>query len=115
VCACFSSKPLIYQNISSWVNLVLLYRWQFTTEGYDLGFGVYQRTKDEKQHAGKMVAIIPTQRVDSHLVPEDGSVAVKEPGICKFRQCFIILGGRRGRDRMVVGFTTTCAINTYHH
>ena len=24
-------------------------------------------------------------------------------------------GGRRGRDRMVVGFTTTCAINAYHH
>jgi hypothetical protein len=25
------------------------------------------------------------------------------------------LGGRRGRDRMVVGFTTTCAISAYHH
>jgi hypothetical protein len=23
--------------------------------------------------------------------------------------------GRRGRDRMVVGFTTTYAISTYHH
>jgi len=23
--------------------------------------------------------------------------------------------GRRGRDRMVVGFTTTCAIRAYHH
>ena len=23
--------------------------------------------------------------------------------------------GRRGHDRMVVGFTTTCAIITYHH
>ena len=23
--------------------------------------------------------------------------------------------GRRGRDRMVVGFTTTCAINANHH
>jgi hypothetical protein len=23
--------------------------------------------------------------------------------------------GCRGRDRMVVGFTTTCAISTYHH
>ena len=22
---------------------------------------------------------------------------------------------RRDRDRMVVGFTTTCAISTYHH
>jgi hypothetical protein len=24
-------------------------------------------------------------------------------------------GGDRGRDRMVVGFTTTCAISAYHH
>jgi hypothetical protein len=23
--------------------------------------------------------------------------------------------GRRGRDRMVVGFTTTCAISAHHH
>jgi len=22
---------------------------------------------------------------------------------------------RRGRDRMVVGFTTTCVISSYHH
>ena len=26
-----------------------------------------------------------------------------------------LLRGRRGRDRMVVGFTTTCAISAYHH
>jgi hypothetical protein len=25
-----------------------------------------------------------------------------------------LIGGRRGRDRMVVGFTTTCAISAYH-
>jgi len=24
-------------------------------------------------------------------------------------------GGRRGRDRMVIGFTTTYAISAYHH
>jgi len=24
-------------------------------------------------------------------------------------------GGHCGRDRMVVGFTTTCAISAYHH
>jgi len=23
--------------------------------------------------------------------------------------------GRRGRDHMVIGFTTTCAISAYHH
>ena len=24
-------------------------------------------------------------------------------------------GGRRGRDRMVVGFITTCVLSAYHH
>jgi len=28
---------------------------------------------------------------------------------------YLKLGGRRGRDRMVVGFTTTYAISAYHH
>ena len=27
----------------------------------------------------------------------------------------VIYRGRRGRFRMVVGFTTTCAISAYHH
>ena len=27
----------------------------------------------------------------------------------------IFIGGHRGRDRMVVGLTTTYAINAYHH
>jgi hypothetical protein len=30
-------------------------------------------------------------------------------------KCYSQTGGRRGCDRMVVGFTTTCAISTYHH
>jgi hypothetical protein len=33
-------------------------------------------------------------------------------GCCYF---FVIRSGRRGRDRMVVGFTTTCTISIYHH
>jgi hypothetical protein len=28
---------------------------------------------------------------------------------------FIVTGGRRGCDRMVVGFTATYAISAYHH
>jgi hypothetical protein len=27
----------------------------------------------------------------------------------------VISGGRRGHDRMIVEFTTTCAISAYHH
>jgi hypothetical protein len=33
----------------------------------------------------------------------------KNIGPCRF------FGGRFGRDRMVVGFTTTCAISAYYH
>jgi hypothetical protein len=32
-----------------------------------------------------------------------------------FTTCIYRLRGRRGRDRMVDGFTTTCAISVYHH
>jgi hypothetical protein len=28
---------------------------------------------------------------------------------------YIPIWGRRDRDRMVVGFSTTCAISAYHH
>jgi len=31
------------------------------------------------------------------------------------RKSFNITRGHRGPDRMVVGFTTTCAISAYHH
>ena len=32
-----------------------------------------------------------------------------------FTTCIYRLRGRRGRDRMVDGYTTTCAISVYHH
>ena len=34
---------------------------------------------------------------------------------CLVRQTINLIRGCRGRDRMVVGFTTTYAINAYHH
>ena len=37
---------------------------------------------------------------------------------CSFSPCVTLLidhCGRRSRDRMVVGFTTTCASSAYHH
>jgi hypothetical protein len=33
----------------------------------------------------------------------------------KESQCAQRSGGRRGRDRLVFGFTTTCQISAYHH
>jgi len=36
--------------------------------------------------------------------------------MCKSKEwTYKIYWGRRARDRMVVGFTTTCLINAYHH
>lgn len=55
-------------------------RWQFSTQGYDIGFGVYRRTTGERQKASKMEEVVPTHRVNSHLVPEDGSVTCTEAG-----------------------------------
>jgi hypothetical protein len=37
------------------------------------------------------------------------------PGTCILYHRHIWTEGRRGHDRMVVGFTTTCAISAYHH
>jgi len=40
--------------------------------------------------------------------------AVALTDICD-RTCQFSFRGRRGRDRIVVGFTPTCAISAYHH
>jgi len=40
------------------------------------------------------------------MLPSFYSVSVKR---------YLIMRGRRGRDRMVVGFTTTYAMSDYHH
>ena len=38
-------------------------------------------------------------------------------GTCQPGKCHLTLTsqGRRGHDRMVVGFTTACVISAYHH
>ena len=59
-------------------------RWQFSSEGYDIGFGVYRRTSEERQKASQMEEVMKTQRVNSHLVPEDGSITCTDVGLCKF-------------------------------
>ncbi|KAL5016994.1 hypothetical protein ScPMuIL_006583, partial [Solemya velum] len=56
-------------------------RWQFTTDGYDIGFGVYKKMTEARQKSAEMMEIMVSQRVNSHLVPEDGSITCKETGI----------------------------------
>ena len=50
------------------------------TEGMDIGFSVLYKkgASDSKQ------TIVPFSRVNSHMVPEDGSMFCSEPGICTF-------------------------------
>lgn len=67
-------------------------RWQFVSDGSDIGFGIYMKTKiDVKQKITEMREMLPTTRYNAHLVPEDGSYACEEPGICKYRLCQYLL------------------------
>ncbi|XP_047418297.1 SEC14-like protein 4 isoform X3 [Sciurus carolinensis] len=51
-------------------------RWQFASDGGDIDFGVFLKTKmGERQRAGEMTEVLPSQRYNAHLVPEDGSLA----------------------------------------
>uniref|UniRef100_A0A2K5ZEZ9 SEC14 like lipid binding 2 n=1 Tax=Mandrillus leucophaeus TaxID=9568 RepID=A0A2K5ZEZ9_MANLE len=60
-------------------------RWQFMSDGADVGFGIFLKTKmGERQRAGEMTEVLPNQRYNSHLVPEDGTLTCSDPGICKY-------------------------------
>lgn len=64
----------------------LFLRWQFSCDGADVGFGVYLKKKiGEWMKASNMKEIVPNQRYNAHLVPEDGSLTCPEPGVCKYR------------------------------
>lgn len=52
-------------------------RWEFKTEDYDIGFGVLHIV-DGKSHPVK-----PVERVNSHVVAEDGSINCDKIGTCK--------------------------------
>lgn len=55
------------------------------SEGSDIGFGIFLKTKmGERQKAGEMMEVLPSQRYNAHLVPEDGSLTCSNPGICKY-------------------------------
>ncbi|XP_065119525.1 SEC14-like protein 2 [Paramisgurnus dabryanus] len=63
-----------------------LLRWQFVSEGSDVGFGLFLKTKGNDTNKGEaMQEILPVQRYNSHLVPEDGSYTCEDPGIYVIR------------------------------
>ena len=59
-------------------------RWQFASDGGDIGFGVFLKTKmGERQRAGEMTEVLASQRYNAHMVPEDGSLTCTEAGVCE--------------------------------
>ncbi|XP_054450433.1 SEC14-like protein 4 [Pteronotus mesoamericanus] len=61
-------------------------RWQFASDGADIGFGVFLKTKKgEKQRVGEMIEVMPSQRYNAHLVPEDGSLTCLKAGVYVLR------------------------------
>ncbi|XP_041350512.1 retinal-binding protein-like [Gigantopelta aegis] len=49
-------------------------RWEFKTDEYDIGFGIFL-VKD-----GRRVPVMPVERVNSHMVPQDGSLTCDDVG-----------------------------------
>lgn len=73
-------------------------RWQFMSEGADVGFGVYLKTRiGERQKAGEMAEVVRNQRYNSHLVPEDGTLTCQDPGIyvIRFDNTYSILHSKK--------------------
>ncbi|CAG07787.1 unnamed protein product, partial [Tetraodon nigroviridis] len=61
-------------------------RWQFATESADIGFGVFlKERKGERKKATQMREVVPSQRYNAHLVPEDGSLTCQQPGVYVLR------------------------------
>ncbi|XP_052591826.1 SEC14-like protein 4 [Peromyscus californicus insignis] len=61
-------------------------RWQFASDGGDIGFGVFLKTRmGERQKAGEMTEVLPNQRYNAHLVPEDGSLTCLKAGVYVLR------------------------------
>ncbi|XP_029920769.1 SEC14-like protein 2 [Myripristis murdjan] len=59
-----------------------LLRWQFASDGADIGFGVYRRTQEGGgQKVSEMLQVLPSERYNAHLVPEDSSFICSEPGV----------------------------------
>ena len=54
--------------------------WQFWTDNMDIGFGVFKRTSDERQKAGEMEEIVPSERVNCHIIPENGAITCDKTG-----------------------------------
>ena len=59
----------------------ILSRWEFLSEGGDVGFGISRISSNE------IVELVPHGRVDSHLLIEEGQIVCDCIGKCK-NYCF---------------------------
>ncbi|XP_023840195.1 SEC14-like protein 2 isoform X2 [Salvelinus sp. IW2-2015] len=81
-------------------------RWQFASDGADIGFGVFMRTQEGggAQKVGDMLQVVPSERYNSHMVPEDRSLTCPEPGTCEYTVLRLLSEGRliimAGTERM---------------
>ena len=60
--------------------MLFFFRWQFKTDGFDIGFGIFKKVDEKSQKSSEMEVVLASQRVNSHMVPEDGMLTVTEPG-----------------------------------
>ena len=74
-------KSTVYHRVT----LILTFRWEFLTEDYDIGFGIYKKTAECQKKSSEMVEILKNQRANSHMVPEDGVIECQEIGTCKYK------------------------------
>jgi len=58
-------------------------RYEFQTEDFDVGFGVFRKTSKERMKAADMVTVLATHRSNSHLIPEDGALECDTAAICE--------------------------------
>ena len=61
-------------------------RWQFLTDHHNVGFSVERKLLPPSELAGgkhNSEIIVPLQKVNSHIVPEDGCITCDKAGTCK--------------------------------
>ncbi|CAL8328028.1 unnamed protein product [Boreogadus saida] len=70
-------------------------RWQFASDGSDIGFGVFLRSQEDGD--GGQRQVVPSERYNAHLVPEDQSLLCPQPGtyVLRFDNSYSILHSKR--------------------
>nr|KAI8753005.1 SEC14-like protein 2 [Biomphalaria glabrata] len=72
-------------------------RWQFKTEGFDIRFGIFRRTKDVRQKLRDMEPIVNSKRVKCQLFLEEGSVHCTQIGtyILRFDNAYSLVRSKK--------------------